>query len=443
MTKTEIMSTLKALDAAPRKSFGQNFLHDQNMAAWIVNCLELQPDDQVVEIGPGLGALTELIVSQGLSATLLEKDRKFVSYLLEKFKNNSVQVILGDALDCNIPLFFPLSPVKLVGNLPYYVSSQLLLRFLERPCPFKRAVFTIQRELADRLAAQPGTKEYGSLSVWVQAGWEISKPKILPPNLFYPQPEVESAAIVMTPHRNHVAFSPALFKNIVRTAFSERRKQLRKNLLKIVSSEQLDDALYQTGISGTQRPEEISCKNWINLSNCLIPKELQYSNQDELLQIVDEFDRPIGGRDRATIHRNQQLHRAVHVMICNQKNELFLQRRSYHKDQFPGCWDSSASGHVDVDESYDDCAVRELWEELGIKTSLERFGYLNASEKTGFEFIQIYKGHTDETPKLNAWEIEGGAFFPIETIKDWIARHPEDFAPGFLECWRVLRRGRN
>ena len=147
------MSALDSLGAAPRKSLGQNFLHDKNLASWIVEKLEIESGDHVVEIGPGLGALTEEIMRRGVSATLLEKDRAFAKYLREKFDRPDVEVIEGDALEYDTRVEFLYRPAKLIGNLPYYLSSALLFHFTAEPCPFEHMVFTVQKEMADRLSA--------------------------------------------------------------------------------------------------------------------------------------------------------------------------------------------------------------------------------------------------------------------------------------------------
>jgi 16S rRNA (adenine1518-N6/adenine1519-N6)-dimethyltransferase len=436
VNKSEITSTLESLGASARKSLGQNFLHDKNMANWIVGQLDLSPGEHVVEVGPGLGSLTSPIIGKGLSATLLEKDKKFAAYLRAKYDNYNTHVIEGDALNFDVRELFPLAPVKLAGNLPYYVSSQLLFHFLDDPSPFERAVITIQRELGDRLAASPGNKIYGALSILIQSRWNVSRLRVLPPSVFYPEPQIDSAVLLLTPKRMSVPFSFSALQTVVRSAFAQRRKQLRKGLLQVANVETVNHGLHVSGISGESRAEQISCEEWINLSNALFPKEIHDKGAAELLQVVDGLDRPVMGKDRMTVHRENLLHRAVHVLTWNSKNELFLQKRSYRKDNFPGLWDSSSSGHVDVDESYENCAVRELREELDLSAQLREIATIPASERTGFEFIKLYSATTDQKPRTNPWEIESGAFFPKHVIDRWIERRPQDFASGFLECYK-------
>jgi 16S rRNA (adenine1518-N6/adenine1519-N6)-dimethyltransferase len=143
--------------------------------------------------------------------------------------------------------------------------------------------------------------------------------------------------------------------------------------------------------------------------------------------------------DRKTIHWRNLYHRASHVFIFNRTGELFLQKRSHRKDNFPGLWDSSAAGHVDAGESYVDCALREVREEIGLDCGLSRAAKVAASERTGNEFIEVFVGRSDASVALNVHEIETGGFFSVPTINRWIEVRPQDFAPGFAECYRAIR----
>jgi 16S rRNA (adenine1518-N6/adenine1519-N6)-dimethyltransferase len=441
MSIRTIVSTLEQLGASPRKSFGQNFLHDKNMAKWIVNQLAVEAGDHIVEIGPGLGALTANFSRSGVSATLLEKDKLFAEFVENTFSDDRIRVVKGDALECDVREFFPLGKVKAIGNLPYYASTPILFHFTADPSPFERLVFTVQREVADRLVAAPGTKEYGAISVLLQARWNIVRLRVLAPALFFPRPQVESAVIRLL-HKSGREM-PELdwpqFSELVKTGFGERRKQLRKNLGKLFPFEALENAFHAIGLSSSCRAEELSGRKWFELASQLISSSGEGSHPTEKLILVDDSDRPIGAADRRLIHKQGLRHRAVHVFILNRNRELFLQKRSWRKAQHPHRWDSSAAGHVDAEESYDDCACRELSEELGVSDDLDRIGAIPASNKTGQEFISIYRGSHDGPIRYNALEIETGGFFRLATIDVWIERRPDDFAPGFLECYRAVR----
>jgi 16S rRNA (adenine1518-N6/adenine1519-N6)-dimethyltransferase len=155
---------------------------------------------------------------------------------------------------------------------------------------------------------------------------------------------------------------------------------------------------------------------------------------------VDENDRQIGTASRLKVHENNFRHRAVHILIFNQIGEAYLQQRSRWKDRHPLKWDSSAAGHVTAGENYDETARRELKEELAIDVSLERIFRLTASARTDDEFIWGYRGVVSEDPAPNKYEIQRGIFFAPAVIDGWTSARPDDFAPGFLECWKAYRR---
>ena len=154
--------------------------------------------------------------------------------------------------------------------------------------------------------------------------------------------------------------------------------------------------------------------------------------------MVDAADRVVGQAKRGKVHGDNLLHRAVHILLFNHKNELFLQKRSRLKDRHPCLWDSSAAGHVDAGETYDEAAARELQEELGVTAPLNRVVKLPASERTGHEFIWLYEGRHEGPFELARSEIELGDFFPKELVTAWLKARPGDFAPGFAECWKAL-----
>lgn len=159
--------------------------------------------------------------------------------------------------------------------------------------------------------------------------------------------------------------------------------------------------------------------------------------KDEIFDVVDARDEVIGQQTRVEVHKLGLLHRAVHVLIFNSRGELFLQKRSQKKDCFPGAWDSSASGHLDVGESYDVCAVRELREELGLAlpAPLRRLFKINACPDTGFEFVWIYRGESEGPMTLHPEEIEQGGWFGPRQISQWIAERPGEFAGAFRLIW--------
>jgi isopentenyl-diphosphate delta-isomerase type 1 len=155
---------------------------------------------------------------------------------------------------------------------------------------------------------------------------------------------------------------------------------------------------------------------------------------EEIFDVVDASDRVIGQAPRAEVHARKLRHRAVHVFVFNPRGELFIQKRAATKDTFPGCYDSSASGHLNQGETYDACAVRELHEELGViveQGGLQKQFKIEACELTGWEFVWVYSLQTSEEPLVNQQEIESGAFWSLAQVRAGLAAHPDDFAPGF------------
>lgn len=163
-------------------------------------------------------------------------------------------------------------------------------------------------------------------------------------------------------------------------------------------------------------------------------------NPDELFDVVDERDRVIGVARRADVHANGLLHRAVHILVCRGNGEIFLQQRSMEKDSHPGKWDSSASGHLDSGEGYDEAAIRELREELGIEVGeLVEVGSLPASEATGQEFVRIYLARHEGPFKLHPGEIADGKWIQPDALQAWIREGPTDFARCFLDVFACAR----
>lgn len=440
MTQTRIRELLAGLGLHPSKSLGQNFLHDKNLARFIVEQLELSERDHLVEIGPGLGALTEWALPRCGSATLIEKDARLAAFLEQEFAGEKTIVLHRDALEFDPRALFPLMPVKLLGNLPYYVSSPLLFRFTAEPSPVERLALTIQREFAERLAAAPRSKDYGALTLLIGRRWRVRYVRTLPGSVFLPKPNVESAVIVLTPRPPGELpdCDGRAFTLLVKQGFSQRRKQLGKMLADFVSD--WPGMAARLGVAPTARAEELSLEQWIELTNLTAPGGGGPGGgaQDvhgEIFDLVDENDRVIGRASRHEVHAQKLRHRAVHIFVFNEKGELFLQKRSRWKDAHPGKWDSSAAGHVNAGDDYEPTAARELAEELGVRAGVTFVAKLPASEMTGQEFVHLFRATHDGPFALPCAEIECGGFFPLAIVKAWIAARPQDFATGFLACF--------
>lgn len=249
MTLSDIKHLLADKGLRPLKQFGQNFLHDQNMCRWIVEQIHPVPGTRLLEIGPGLGAITEGILQAGTPLVAVEKDRGLAAVLRERFDHlPNFDLREGDALDLLPELgakeHFPV----VCGNLPYNVSTPLIMTLLDWPQPPRHMVFALQKELAMRLATPPRTKDYSALSVIVQAEYTIEIIKKLPHSVFYPEPEVESAVVLLLA-RPQPLVPPehrATFRALVKKGFSQRRKKL-SNLI---------------GGTDSRRAEELTVEEW-------------------------------------------------------------------------------------------------------------------------------------------------------------------------------------
>ncbi|HEY2712084.1 MAG TPA: 16S rRNA (adenine(1518)-N(6)/adenine(1519)-N(6))-dimethyltransferase RsmA [Chthoniobacterales bacterium] len=439
MKLSEISDVLREIRVAPVRTLGQNFLHDQNLARWIVRQADISSNDFVLEIGPGLGAITEPALHSGAQVLAVEKDRRLANFLRQQFADRSFEVIHGDALDFEVRRLFPRGPIKLLGNLPYYISTELIFRFLEAPTPITMALLMLQMETARRLSARPRSKDYGILSLVVQSQYCVEYLRTIAASVFLPEPEVESALVRLTPRlpNEFPFYDRGLFLTLIRRGFSQRRKQLGKLLRERV--EDWPSAAQEIGASSRARAEELSLEQWIALTRLVQPPAVQLAGNDagEEFVIVDENDSATGVASRAEVHGNNFRHRAVHIFIFNRKGDLLLQKRSPWKDRHPELWDSSAAGHVGAGEGYDATAERELSEELGITIKLRRVAKISASERTGQEFIWLYRGEHEGPFAPAPSEIDLVQFFAPEIIARWIDQRPGDFAPGFIECWRV------
>jgi 16S rRNA (adenine1518-N6/adenine1519-N6)-dimethyltransferase len=439
MKLSEMRRVLRELQISPVKTLGQNFLFDQNLARWVVQQAELSANDFVLEIGPGLGALTAPALATRARILAIEKDGRLANFLRQSLESERLEIIHGDALNFEVKKLFPRGPIKLLGNLPYYISTEILLRYLQMPTPILLALLMLQKEVAVRLAAGPGSKDYGILGLVLQSQYRIEYLRTIPATVFFPKPQVDSAFVRLRPYRRGQLpeFDRACFLQLVRRGFSQRRKQVGKLLAKLVPD--WPAAAGEIGAGAQARAEDLSLEQWIGLTNYTRPLESPKRANDpgEEFAVVDENDVVIGARSRAEVHGNNLRHRAVHIFLFNHAGELLLQKRSHWKDRHPELWDSSAAGHVNAGEEFDQTALRELKEELGVETKVTRVAKLAASEETGQEFIWLYRGEHEGPFAPAAAEIDAVEFFPVEVIADWIENRPGDFAPGFIACWQA------
>ena len=441
MKLSEIPVTLQEIGVSPVKKLGQNFLHDQNLARWIVDQAELTSDDYVVEIGPGLGALTELMLEKGARVLALEKDTRLANFLQQRLAHPRLELRNIDALEFDVRSLYCERRVKVIGNLPYNISSPLLTKFVDYPSSISLWLFTLQKEVAARLSAGPATSDYGALTLRIQLHHRVELLRTIPATVFIPQPEVASALVRISPRDplELAACDDQLLIKMIRYAFSQRRKQLQKTIgLRVADWERTAAKL---GFDAKARPEELSPAQWIALANEIAPAAATGTQvvSQERFPVVDEMDRILRYAYRSQVHGDNLRHRAVHILVFNPAGEVYLQKRARWKDRHPLRWDSSAGGHVCAAEGYDEAARRELHEELGIELPLERLLKLPASSRTDEEFISIYRATLQDDLKPNRNEIEAGGFFSPAIVDGWMAARPDDFTPACRECWRAVR----
>lgn len=443
MTLPELKVALSRANVIPSRKLGQNFLHDANVARWIGNQLDPQPDDCVVEVGPGTGALSEHLVGRVRKLILIEFDQRLAEYLTEKFAGEpTVEVISEDAVRYDMSPLWAEGEVKLLGNLPYSAGGAILRNFLKGPTPVERAVIMLQKEVIDRILAKPRTKAFGVLTLRMQSEWDSAPIKTIGPECFHPRPLIDST--VMMCRRREVrlpAFDRRLFDELIRRGFAQRRKMLRKAMSPEV---EWTGVAEKVGCTETARPEELSLEQWVELTRCYDPSSGEPAqNADEVFDVVDDQNEVVSQATRGEVHQEKLLHRAVHVFLTDGKGAVLVQQRSWQKDQQPGKWGTSAAGHLDAGEDYEVAARRELSEELGIDPEtldLKPAGEVGPSEANGFEFIRLYVAVYSGALRTRASEVEATMWMDQDQLRKWIERRPQDFAGSFHECWSLLDR---
>lgn len=260
----------------PKKSWGQNFLGEDRHLAAIAGACELSPGDLVVEFGAGLGHLTRHLAATGARVVAVERDRELAPVLREELAGLDVEVIEANAATFSLEALARERGQRLVvvGNLPYHLSTEILFHVFDQKAAVSRAVFLLQREVTERIAAQPGGKDYGVLSVLLQMHAEVDVPHRVPARAFTPPPQVESAAIRFRMRAGTLADpgDEVLFKRLVKVAFSQRRKTLANALRagRLTSPEALARALEAAEIDPQRRAETLSIQDYARLSRALL-----------------------------------------------------------------------------------------------------------------------------------------------------------------------------
>ena len=265
-----------------KKSFGQNFLTDTNILQKIVDTAEIDDQVNVIEIGPGIGALTEFLAERAAEVMAFEIDHRLVPILADTLRDfDNVTVVNEDILKVDLAQHIqnfknPDLPIKVVANLPYYITTPILMHLIESGIPFSEFVVMMQKEVADRISAQPNTKAYGSLSIAVQYYMTAKVAFIVPRTVFVPAPNVDSAILKMVrrPEPAVAVEDESFFFKISKASFTHRRKTLWNNLIGYFGKteevkDKLTKALDQAGLSPSVRGEALSLEEFASLADAL------------------------------------------------------------------------------------------------------------------------------------------------------------------------------
>ncbi len=247
----------------PKKSLGQHFLKDLDIARQIADTVSAYKGMPVLEVGPGMGVLTQFLLEAGQDLTVVELDRESVEYLNEHFPQLQGRIIGEDFLKLDLATLFP-GQFCVIGNYPYNISSQIFFKVADYKDRIPCCSGMIQKEVAERMAAAPGSKTYGILSVLLQAWYDIEYLLTVPEHVFNPPPKVKSAVIRMTRNSTtQLGCDETLFKRVVKTGFNQRRKTLRNSLKPLLGKENeiFDDPIFD------KRPEQLSVQQFIELTN--------------------------------------------------------------------------------------------------------------------------------------------------------------------------------
>ncbi len=274
MNKDDLLNRLAALGMRPGRGLGQNFLLDGNLLDFIVRSAGIAPGEVVLEVGPGFGALSEKLLAAGAELYAVEFDRRVCEYLRKHRTEPHFHLTEGDGCRVDYDALLPADrPFRAIANLPYAVSSVLIARFLEFTRPPRQMIFMLQKEMGERLAAAPGRGSYGALSVRVQQLYEVKILRMVPPEVFYPAPAVDSA-LVKFDLRSTIPAPEVRRKleKVVKLAFSNRRKQLGKVLKQHYEENAIRAALAAIGSTWEIRPERLTVADFEQLAAQLNPR---------------------------------------------------------------------------------------------------------------------------------------------------------------------------
>ena len=262
----------------PKKNLGQHFLVDLNIAKAIADTVDACPDIPVLEVGPGMGVLTQYLIEKPRPLRVVEIDKESVAYLKEHFPQLEQQIIGDDFLRMDLSALFDGQPFVLTGNYPYDISSQIFFKMLDYKDYIPCCTGMIQHEVAQRIASQPGNKAYGILSVMIQAWYDVEYLFMVDEHLFNPPPKVKSAVIRMTRNNvEHLGCDERLFRTVVKTVFNQRRKMLRVSLRQLFTKGTVAPDFFENEMM-TMRPEQLTIPQFVELTN-LVAQQMEMTGK--------------------------------------------------------------------------------------------------------------------------------------------------------------------
>lgn len=273
---TRTKAILERYQLRAKKRFGQNFLTDLNILRGIVSAAEITDQDNVLEIGPGIGSLTELLAQNAKTVTAYEIDDKLIPVLSEVLSPyENVEIVHQDILKADLSRFDGVKNLKVVANLPYYITTPILMYLIDSNLKFESITVMMQKEVAQRIQAEVGTKDYGTLTLAIQYSMDAKIALGVPRIAFFPSPNVDSAVLQLTPKPNFTKFvhEKELFK-VIKAAFAHRRKSLVNNLLFLTKNrEEIEKSILESGFDLNVRGERLSLEDFEKLTHNLMQNQ--------------------------------------------------------------------------------------------------------------------------------------------------------------------------
>lgn len=275
MIQSQLLALQKSLGIAPSKKMGQNFLIDDQFAQWIIKKADIKKEENILEVGPGFGALTSHILKTKANFAAIEFDRKLASYLRQTYVNSSLRLIEGDACKVDVESIFGTNvPFRVISNLPYSCGSVFIANMLLLKTPPTDMLVMLQKEVAERFSAKAGTEAYGSFSVRLQAMYEPEILRIVPPDVFCPPPDVDSAILHLKLREDRLPY-PVMkaLNSLVKASFAHRRKKMYKQAAAAFELSKILDAMAHAGVDKDIRAEKVTLEEFKKMAYFLVSGE--------------------------------------------------------------------------------------------------------------------------------------------------------------------------